>query len=148
MVTSLFSSTSCCGSSNSISNSTFPGLGFEIPVRAIFSVFFFSQLSATANQRRIRFEEIYRLIDRLINMSCLWSHITKNCLDWDSNPRPGNVEFDVELALPQYAEWQHTLDTQSSHAMKENRESALWRLLLDTVFQWVSIRQLALSTSR
>ena len=24
-------------------------------------------------------------------MSCHWSHITKNCLDWDSSPRPGNV---------------------------------------------------------
>ena len=60
-------------------------------------------------------------------MSCHWSHITKNCLDWDSSPRPGNVEceVEVEVAPPQYAEIQHTLDTQSSHAVEENRESAL-----------------------
>ena len=43
----------------------------------------------------------------------------KNCLDWGSNPRPGNVEFDGELGL-----------------------------LFHIVFQWVFIRQLALSASR
>ena len=58
-------------------------------------------------------------------MSCHWSHITKNCLDWDSNPRPGNVEFEVKVELTQCAELQHTLDTQSNHAVKKKRESAL-----------------------
>ena len=38
---------------------------------------------------------------------------------WGSNPRPGNVE--------QYGEWQHTLDTQSNHAVQEQRESTLWQ---------------------
>ena len=28
-------------------------------------------------------------IDWLIDMSCHWSHVTKSCLDWGSNPRPG-----------------------------------------------------------
>ena len=45
-------------------------------------------------------------------MSCHWSHITKSCLDWDSNPRLGNVEFEVDLKLPQ-------------RAVEENREGAL-----------------------
>ena len=45
-----------------------------------------------------------------MNISCHSIHTIKNCLDWDSNPRPGNVEFEVEL--PQYAELQHTFDTQ------------------------------------
>ena len=98
--------------------------GVRIPVKIIFSLFSFSQLSATVNQWRIFFESLYRLIDWLISMSCHWSHSTKNCLDWDSNPRPGNVECEVELA--QYGELQHTLDTQSSHAVEEDRESALW----------------------
>ena len=47
-------------------------------------------------------------------MNCHWSHFAKNCLDWDSNPRPGNVEFEMELELAQYAELQHTIDTQSN----------------------------------
>ena len=60
---------------------------------------------------------------------------TWNCLDWDSNPRPGNMEFAVELEL-------------AHHAVEEKRESALWSLLFHTVIQWVFIRQLALSASR
>ena len=43
-------------------------------------------------------------------------------LNWDSNPRPGNVEFEVEVELPQHAD---TLDKQLNHAVEENRESAL-----------------------
>ena len=58
-------------------------------------------------------------------MSCHWSHITKNCLDWGSNPRPGNVEFERKLELAQHAELQRALDTQSNHAVEEDRESAL-----------------------
>ena len=54
----------------------------------------------------------------------------------------------MEVELAQYAELQHTLDTQSNHVIEENRENALWYLLLHTVFQWVSIRQLALPASR
>ena len=80
-----------CRSSSSPSNSMFPGLGFESQSRSFFRFFFFSHPSATVNQWRIFFEWLYRLIDWLINMSCHWSHITKNCLDWDSNPRPGNT---------------------------------------------------------
>ena len=113
------------GSNPSQGNSTFPGLGFEsqsrqfhvsrsgvrIPVKAIFSLFSFSQLSATVNQWRIFFRKLYQLV----NMSDHWSHIRKNCQVWDSNSRPGNVEFDVELGL-----------------------------LLHTVFQWVFIRKSAL----
>ena len=56
-----------------------------------FRFFSVSQLSPTVNQWRIFFESLYRLIDWLINMSCHWSHIKQNCLDWDSNPRPGNT---------------------------------------------------------
>ena len=43
-------------------------------------------------------------------MACHSEHI-KNCLDWDSSPRPRNMEFEVKLELPHYAELQHTLDT-------------------------------------
>ena len=42
---------------------------------------------------------------------------------WDSNPKPGNMGF--ELELPQYAELQHTLDTKSNRVVEEKRESAL-----------------------
>ena len=34
------------------------------------------------------------------------------------------MEFDVEMELPQHAELQHTLDTQSSHTVEENKKSA------------------------
>ena len=122
----------CCNSAYcASSSSTFPGLGFEPQSRRFFRFFFFFQLSATVNQWRIFFEQLYRLI----NMSCHSSHITKKCLDWDSNPRPGNVECQVELELPQ-------------NAVEEKRESALWFLALHTVFQWEFIRQLPLSPSR
>ena len=78
--------------------------------------------STTFNQMESIFsEELYRLI----NMSCHWSRITKSCLDWDSNPRSGNVEFKVELELAQYAELQHRLGTQSNHPVEEKSESAL-----------------------
>ena len=33
----------------------------------------------------------------------------------------------VESELAQYAELQHTLDTQSNHTVAENREGALWQ---------------------
>ena len=71
-------------------------------------------------------ENIFKELYRLINMSCHSNHITKSYLDWDPNLRPGNVEFDMELELAQYAELQHTLDTQSNHSVEENRETALW----------------------
>ena len=96
-----------------------------------FRFFSFSQFSATVNQWRIFFEQLYRSMD----MSCHWSHITKDCLDWDSNPRPGNVEFAVELELAQ-------------HAIEEKRESALCCLLFHAVFQAVFIWQLPLCSSR
>ena len=54
-----------------------------------------------------------------------WSVATTNCFDWDASPRSGNLEYDVELELPRYAELQHTLDTQSSHTVEEKRKSAL-----------------------
>ena len=47
----------------------------------------------------------------------------KKSIDWDSNPRPGNVEF-------------------------ERGKAPYDSLLLHIVFQWVFIRQLALSASR
>ena len=74
-------------------NSTFPGLGFESQSRKFFRFFFFFELSATVNQWKIFFEELCRLV----NMSCHWSHITKDCPHWDSNPWPGNVELTVRL---------------------------------------------------
>ena len=46
----------------------------------------------------------------------------KNCFDWDSNSRPGNVAFEMELELPRYVELQHKLDTQSKPAVEEDRE--------------------------
>ena len=58
---------------------------------------------------------------------------------------PGNAEFEMELEILQYGELQQTLDSQSGHAVEENKESAL---LLHTVFQWVLIRQLALSATK
>ena len=107
-----------------------------------FGFFSFSQLSATVNQWRIFFEWLYRLT----NTSCHWSHITKSCCDWDSNPLPGNVEFGVAVPLPRYADLQHT---QSKHAAEENRESALWLSIASySVLMGVFIRQLALSASR
>ena len=94
--------------------------GVRIPVKLIFSLFSFSQLSATDNHLRILFKNF---IDWLM-WFVIPSHITKNGLDWDSNPRPGNVDFDVELA--QHAELQHTLDTRPNPAVEGKRESALW----------------------
>ena len=104
--------------------------GVRIPVKIIFSLFFpFPNFLQRSINGEYFLNTFYWLIDWLINMSCHSSHITKSCLDWDSNPRPGNVE------LPQYA--------------VEERGKALYDcLLLDTVFQWVFIRQLALSASR
>ena len=94
---SFFSSTSCCGSSSFPSKiHVFQVWGFESQSRSFFRFVSFSQLCATVNQWRMFFEQLHRLI----NMSCHWSHITKIFLDWDSKPRPGNVEFDVELELP------------------------------------------------
>ena len=62
-------------------------------------------------------------------MNCHWSHITKHCLDWDSNPRPGNVE----LELPQYAAW----STRSQATLQRKREKAPYDcLMFHTVFQW------------
>ena len=49
-------------------------------------------------------------------MSCHWSHITKNCLDWGSNSRPGNVKFEMGLELLQQAD---RLNTRSNHVVKE-----------------------------
>ena len=37
-----------------------------------------------------------------------------------------NREFEMEVELAQYAEVQHTLDTQSNQAAEENKETALW----------------------
>ena len=64
--------------------------GVRIPVKAIFSGFF---PSPNFLQRSINGEHFFEKLYRLINMSCHWSHITKNCLDWDSNPRPGKREL-------------------------------------------------------
>ena len=50
----------------------------------------------------------------------------KYCFDLDLNPRTGNVGIEVELKLPQYAELQHTLDTQLDYAVDVKRESAMW----------------------
>ena len=58
-------------------------------------------------------------------MSCHWSHITKNCLHWNSKLTPRNVELDVELELAQNAQLQHTYDTQSNHTAKGNRDGVL-----------------------
>ena len=97
---SLFSSTACCGTCSSLSNSTFPGLGFEslsrqfhvsrsgvrIPVMAIFSLFF--RLPTFCNGQSMYNIFLNNFFDWLI-----WVVIgvisQKNCLDWDSNPRPG-----------------------------------------------------------
>ena len=80
------------------------------PSQGVFFAFF---PSPNFLQRSINGEYfLNNFLDWLI-ISYHWSHITKNCLDWGSNPRPGNVEFDVKLEL-------------SQHAVEENRESALW----------------------
>ena len=47
----------------------------------------------------------------------------KVCLDWDSNPRPGNVEFDVELELPQYDVFFIWKKNQREEILKKKRES-------------------------
>ena len=105
---SLFLSTAFCG------NSTFPGLGFESQSSQFFRFFpSLNFLQRSINGEYFLNNFINWLIDWLISMSCHWSHITKNGLDRDSNPRPGNVEFEVKVEL-------------SQHAVEENRESALW----------------------
>ena len=61
---------------------------------------------------------------------------TWNCLDWDSNPRPGNMELPWLGFEPQTWKTWNLMWNWDCH-----------RLLLHTVFQWVFIRQLALSAS-
>ena len=59
-------------------------------------------------------------------MSCHSSHITKT-LHWlGFEPQTWNLECDVELEVLRYAELQHTLDSKSSHAVEEKRETVLW----------------------
>ena len=88
----------------------FPGLGFESQSRQFFRFFSFSQLSATVNQWRKFF--LKNFIDWLI-----WVVIgvtsQKIALTGIRTPDLENVEFEVELELPQ-------------HAGEEKRESALW----------------------
>ena len=123
---SLFSSTAHCGSSSSTSNSTFPGLGFESQSRQLFVMWLQWQL-IPINQSIKLFNKYSPLIDRCKKLG-EGKKAKKNDLDWDLNPRPGKLDFDVELKLPQFA-------------VEEKRESAYNCLLLRTVLQWVLIRQ-------
>ena len=134
----------CCGSSSFISNSTFPGLGFESQSRSFFR--FFSSLNFL--QRPINGEYFLNIFIDWLTWVAIRVTAQKIASTGDSNPWPGNVEFEVELELPQYGGEQHTHAMQSNHTVHENRESAQWYLLLHTVFRWVFIRQLPLSSSR
>ena len=99
----------------SIANSTFPGLGFESQSRQLFVTWLQWQLIL-----------INQSIDQVIQTNILHWLIAaeswekgknrKNCLDWGSNLRPGNVKFEMELELPWCA----------NRAVEEKRESALW----------------------
>ena len=114
--------------------------GVRIPVKAIFCDV--TRMTTHINQSIKFFKKYSPLIDRCRKLG--EGKKRKSCLDWDSNPWPGNVE----LELPQYAALQHTLDTQSNHAVEGDRESALWLPICLTVLQWVCIGQFPLSASR
>ena len=104
--------------SSSTSSSRFPGLGFESQSRSFFRFFSFSQLSATVNQWRIFvwitfIDSLIWVVIRVTSQKLpwlgfepqTWKHgiastgirtpdVEKwSCLDWDSNPRPGNMEL-------------------------------------------------------
>ena len=110
----------CCGTSSSTSNSTFPGLGFESQSRQSFVMWLQWQLMLINRQ------SYSKNILHWLTVAESWEKEKKRKrdLDWDSNPRPGNVEFAVELELPHT-----TLDTQSNQAVEEKRESAQWWLM-------------------
>ena len=103
--------------------------GVRIPVKAIFCDV--TPMTTHANQSVKLFKKYPPLIDQ-----CGKLGEGKKAKKWTwlefEPPRPGNLEFDVELELPQ-----------SNHAVEEKRESSLWCLLFHTVFQWVFIGQLA-----
>ena len=124
---------------SSTENSTFPGLGFEfqsrqfhisrsgvqIPVKAIphFQVWGSNPSQGSflwCDSNDNSYQSIDKVIQKIFSFDWPWQKVgrrekkAKNCLGWDSNPRLGNVEFTVELELPQ-------------HVSEEKRESALWQ---------------------
>ena len=138
----------CCNSpyyssSSSLSHSTFPGLGFESQSKQFFSVFFpflkFLQWSINGEYFLMAL-----LIDRLI-----WVVI---------GITPYRIAL-TEVRTPDLETWNlkwhwncHNMLNDSTRSTRSQttlwRESALWRLLPHTVFQWVFIKQFALSMSR
>ena len=105
--------------------STFPGLGFESQSRQF--VCGVTPMTTHINQSIKLFKKYSPLIDRCWKLR--EEKKRKKDLDWDSKSRPGNME----LELPQHAEWQHTLDTQSNHGVEDNKESAYDCLSLHSV---------------
>ena len=86
---------------SSISNSPFPGLGFKSQSRQLFTMWLQWQL-ISINQSIKLFKQIFS-IDWSLQKVGRRKKTEKNALTGDSNPRPGNVEFEMELELPQCA---------------------------------------------
>ena len=71
--------------------STFPGLGFDPRSKQFFC-------DVTPMTTRIN-QSIDKVVPKIFSIDWLLQKVRKkrkNCHDWDSNPRPGNVEFEVE----------------------------------------------------
>ena len=138
----------------------FPGLGFEpqsrqlyvsksgvrTPVKTTFCGV--TPMTTCINQSMRLFKKYSSLIGRCRKLR--EGKKSGKKLPWLGFETPDleSVEFEVELELPHQAELQHTLDRQANHRVEADRESALWCLLLHTVFQWVFIRQLTLFASK
>ena len=96
----------------------FPGLGSESQSWQFFHFFSFSQLSATVNQWRKFFWitlsiDQYELVIGVMSQKVALTGVrtpnleTWNCLDWGSNPKPGNVELPWLRFEPQT--WKHRI---------------------------------------
>ena len=105
---SLFSSTAFCTSSSSTANSTFFHVWGSNPSQG-------NILWYVSNDNS--YQSIGEVVQKIFSIDWPLQKVgrrkkkRKNCLDWDSNPRPGNVESAVELEL-------------SQHAVEGKRESA------------------------
>ena len=141
----------CCDSSSSISNSTFPGLGFESQSRQLFVLWLQWQLiliNQSINRKSYSKNSLHWLT---VRRKLGEGKKRKKDLDWDLNPRPGTP--DLETWNLRW-NWHNILNcstrsTRCQTTLERKRGKAPYDCLLhDTVFQWVFIKQLALSASR
>ena len=132
-----FPSTAYCGSSTSPSNSTFSKSGVRIPVKAIpcFQVggsnpsqgnlfVMWLQWQLISINQSINRKSYSENILHWLTVAESWEKekSRKNCLDWDSNPRAGNVELELPVC------WMaaHSRHTVKPYCREDNRESTLW----------------------